>query len=145
MDAVVEERNKRAAKRLRGEPTIGGSIDWMWKLREKKRDLETETKKIEDEIASIEERLMTEMKAQGMDKASGSKASVSITSTVVANVIDWDAFHAYIHKNKAGHLLQRRVADPAWRELTKDGLKPLPGTEAFTKRRLNLRSNSGAA
>lgn len=60
------------------------------------------------------------------------------TSTV-AQVTDWDAFYAYIYKNKFGHLLQRRVSDPAWRELMEQG-KKVPGTTPFTKKRLNFRA-----
>ncbi|MBS0454027.1 MAG: hypothetical protein JSS14_22215 [Proteobacteria bacterium] len=133
---------QRAAKRLLGEPTIGSDIDSMWNLREKKRGLEAEASKIEKEIAEIEERLMKNMSEQGVEKSTGSKASVSITESIVADVTDWDKFYAYIGKNKAWQLLQRRVSDPAWRELAKDGDKPLPGTQPFKKRRLNLRTLS---
>lgn len=68
-------------------------------------------------------------------------ATASITDTVVAQVVDWDKFYRYISKNKAFYLLQRRVADKAWREEVIDQRKGrlIPGTEKFTKRRLNLR------
>jgi hypothetical protein len=142
MSAVIEAKVARAAKRLTGTPTIGADVDSIWSLREKRRTLDAESKKIDDEIASIEDRLMESMHAQGVEKATGSKASVSISTAIVANVTDWDAFLAHIYKKKWGHLLQRRVSDPAWREVTKDGAAPIPGTQAFNKKRLNLRSLS---
>ena len=150
MHTAVQRKTARAANQAAlsvvpatpPKPTIGSDIDAIWKLREEKRALEAKAKKVEEQIEEIETRLMEEMKAQGVEKATGSKAGVSISTAVVANVTDWDAFYAYIYKNKYGHLLQRRVSDPAWRELAKDGLKPLPGTEAFSRKRLNLRALS---
>lgn len=119
--------------------TPGASIDAMFKLREKKRELESAVKAVDGELADLESALMELLEANGLDKATGKCASVSITSTVSAQVEDWDAFLAYIYKNKYGHLLQRRVSDPAYRELLEQG-KKLPGTQPFTKRRLNLRA-----
>lgn len=141
MNAVVEAKAVvKAVKRLTGVPTIGADIDAMWALREKRRKLDTESKKIDEEITEIEDRLMAEMDTQGVTKSTGAKAGVSISTAIVANVVDWEAFLAHIYKKKWGHLLQRRVSDPAWREVTADGDKPLPGTEKFSKRRLNLRA-----
>ena len=47
-------------------------------------------------------------------------------------------FLAYVYKTKQGHLLQRRVSDPAFRELLDHG-KKVPGTQPFIKARLNVR------
>ena len=82
---------------------------------------------------------MERMEKEGLDKMSGTKASLSISATVTANVEDWDAFYAYILKNKYTHLLQRRVSDPAYRELVESG-KKVAGVTPFVKKRLNVRS-----
>ena len=134
--ATVSPKAKKPVK-----ATPGAMIDSMWELREKKRALEASVKDVESQIADLEAKLMEDMQANGVDKMTGKHASVSITSTVVANVEDWDAFWAYIHKMKYGHLLQRRVSDPAYRELLDLG-KKIPGTQPFTKKRLNLRALS---
>lgn len=123
--------------------TIGSVIDDMWKLREKKREADLVVKKVEDEISAQEEILMGRLEADGLRKADGTKASVSITEATVASVTDWDALWAYAAKNKYFHLFQKRVSDPAWRELMeKNKGKGVPGTEAFSKKKLNLRSLS---
>ncbi len=122
-------------------PTLGADIDDLFELREKKRKLEASIKDLEGRAAIIEARLMESMDEVGLDKMTGRKASVSVTTTVMANVEDWDAFLAFIYKNKAGHLLQRRVSDPAWREMV-EIKKVVPGTQPFTKKRLNLRAVS---
>ena len=137
MPTTTERPKTRKTAKL----TPGATIDTMWELREKKRVLEASVKDVEGQIADLEAKLMEDMQANGIDKMAGKHASVSITSTVVANVEDWDAFWAYIHKMKYGHLLQRRVSDPAYRELLDLG-KKIPGTQPFTKKRLNLRALS---
>lgn len=129
---------KKAAPAAEPKKNIGALVDEMFALREAKRALEAQVAGIEKDYAALEEQLMSKLDAEGTDKAAGKKATVSITSTVVGNVTDWDAFGAYIIKNKYLHLLQRRVSDPAARELFELKGK-IPGCEPFTKRRLNLR------
>jgi hypothetical protein len=118
--------------------TLGQKIDAMFDLREKKRALEAQVKELDGQYADLESQLMEDMASQGTDKLSGTKASVSITTTVAAQVEDWDSFLAYVYKMKYGHLLQRRVSDPAYRELLEQG-KKVPGVQPFSKNRLNLR------
>jgi hypothetical protein len=116
---------------------MGGTVDKLWAKREEKREAEAKVKVIEAEIASIEESLMERMDKEATTKSQGTKASVSVTQTTVANVTDWEAFHAYVAKNKYFHLLQKRVSDPAVRELW-DGGKKVPGVQPFAKRKLNV-------
>lgn len=124
-------------------PTMGSVIDTLWSLREEKRLADAEVTKIETKIEAQEKIVMERLAEQGIRKADGRKGSVSLGETIVANVKDWATFHAYIAKTKHFHLLQRRVSDLAWRELMeKNGAKGVPGTEAFTKKKLNLRSLS---
>lgn len=130
---------KKIANRLTG--TIGGAIDDMWSLREQKRVAEISVKEIEAKINAAEEDIMRLLDAQGLDSAKGKDASVSVTTATVANVEDWPSFHAYIAKNKFFHLLQKRVSDPAYRELLELG-KKIPGVSPFSKKKLTLRSIS---
>lgn len=136
--ATTKPAKKTAAPR---QATPGEDIDALFELREKKRKLEASIKDLEGQASLIEERLMENMDKDGIDKMTGRKASVSISSSVVANVEDWDAFTAFIHKNKAYHLFQRRVSDAAYREML-EIKKVVPGTQPFTKKRLNLRAVS---
>ena len=121
-------------------PALSGvAVDTLIKLREKKRDLEASVKSLEGQIEDAQSVLLEEMEAAGVEKLSGKLGTVSITSSVVANVEDWDLLYPYIAKNKLWHLLQRRVSDPAYRELLEAG-KKVPGIQPFNKKRLNLRA-----
>lgn len=121
--------------------TIGKQIDALWKLREDKREIESKLKALEEKIKAQTDQLMVALDAGGMAKATGSKASVSIAEAIVPQVVDWDKYYEYIHKKKAYYLLERRPAAAAWREAVDANKgKPLPGTEAFTRRTLSIRT-----
>lgn len=120
---------------------LGALIDALWQKREEKKRAAEVVTKIEEEIALQEEALLARLEAEGTDAAKGKLASVSVGSSVVGNVTDWDAFWAFIFKKKYTHLLQRRLSDPAIRELFEAGTK-VPGIEPFTKKRLNVRTVS---
>lgn len=126
------------AKKTAKAVPLGTQIDALFKLREKLREIQALEKAQMDLISEAEAAVMEAMKSQGVDKTTGKLATVSISTTVTGNVVDWDAFLAYIYKNKFGHLLQRRVSDPAVRELFETKGK-VPGVEPFSKERLNVR------
>lgn len=129
-------------------PTLGSLIDKLVAVREKKRKLAEEEKVLNKELEELQATVLARMSAEGTDKASSKKATVSISTVTVANVTDWDKFWNFIHKNKFNHLLQRRVSDPAYRELMelsqsdKKLAKQLAeaGVESFVKTNLNLRA-----
>lgn len=116
---------------------IGPTIDKLDDLREAKRKLMTQVDELDNQYRELEEALMDKFEAEGSDKGSGKHASASITRSVVGNVTDWDALNAYVKKTGYFHLYQKRLSDPAVRELFEQG-KKVPGCEPFTKRRLNL-------
>lgn len=120
-------------------PTIGNMIDTVHALREEKRALEAEIKVIEGKYTAMEEQIMQRFEEQGIDASRGSAASCSISTSVVGNSTDWEAFCAFVKKKNYFHLLQRRMSDPALRELWEQNVT-IPGVEKFMKKKLNVRS-----
>ncbi len=121
--------------------TTGAIIDQLWAIREEKRLLTAQLSDVEKKQKDIEAILMERLESEGMDKATGRKASVSVSINVVADVQDWDEFWKYIIGKKYTHMLQKRVSDPAYRELLEKGVK-VPGVIPFSKRTLNVRTVS---
>lgn len=119
--------------------TVGAKIDSLHALREEKRLLEEQVKAKAQEIDLAENELIEQMDQQNITKSTGSKATVSISTSVKPSVEDWDAFYAYIHKNKYYHLLERRPSVTGCRELF-DHKGAIPGVVPFTQRKLNIRS-----
>lgn len=132
MDIAVHPKVKITA--------LGPAIDKLSALRERKRELEAQIKEIEDDYSRWEEALLDKLKSDGVDKATGKTATASITKSVVADVQDWEAFHKFIKRTGYFHLLQKRVSEPAYRELLETKGTPPPGTQPFTKTKLYLRS-----
>lgn len=125
----------------KGPAPLGLQIDALFRLKEQLRAHQEIEKGIQAKIAEAELGVMEAMEAQGVDKSTGKLATVGISETVTGNVEDWDTFLAYVYKNRFGHLLQRRLSDPAIRELFESKGK-VPGVVPFTKRRLNVRKVS---
>ncbi len=119
--------------------TVGAKIDALHALREDKRQLEELLKAKAQEIDLMENELIELMDQQNISKSTGTKATVSITTSTKPSVEDWDAFYAYIHKNKYYHLLERRPSVTGCRELF-DTKGKIPGVVPYTQRKLNIRS-----
>jgi hypothetical protein len=143
MTAVIEKATRaktvKAVTERLNPLTLGAATDKMWALREEKRLLAVEEKRISTELAALETTIFGLMDAQDTRKAEGKKAGISIGEATVGNVEDWDALWPYIVKNKYFHLVQKRVSDPGLRELWEKG-KVVPGVQPFTKRTLSVRS-----
>ncbi len=120
------------------KPSLGLQIDALFKMREVLRGLQAKEKEQEDLIKAAEVVLMETMKAEGVEKSTGKLATVSISEIQSANVVDWDAFGAFVIKNKYLHLLQKRISIAAVREIFETKGK-VPGVEPFVQHKLNLR------
>ncbi len=119
--------------------STGAIIDQLWACREEKRLIAAQDKEVSAKIKEIEDALLARLESEGMTKATGAKATASITTSVVADVTDWDLFWTFIIKKKYTHMLQKRVSEPAYRELLEKGTK-VPGVVPFTKKTVGLRT-----
>lgn len=108
---------------------IAAANDKVKQLDNKKRDLENE--------------LLLRMQDAGTDIVRGKKATISISETIRPQIADFDAFTVFVHRKKAYHLFEKRVASGAYKEM-KDSLggKAVPGLTEFTSIRLNVRKAS---
>ena len=137
-------------------PNVGALIDQMWAEREEKRKYEALADEASKRASALEEQIIEQMDAQGLTKSTGSKATVSFTYGVSADVQGeegWNKFYAYIKKTGYFHLLHRRIADAAYKELLVSlngggevdvlkAKKQIPGLSPFLKKRVNLRTLS---
>lgn len=119
--------------------TVGGLIDEMKIVRDLRRDIAKQDKELSAQSDALEAQLIELMDKEGVSKSTGRQASAGISESVNFNVVDWDAFCAFMVKNKAFHLVQRRVSAPAAREIAESKGKAPAGLEAYVKRVVNLR------
>jgi len=108
--------------------TIGATIDLLFNLREQRKEVEAQVKKIKEQEDALEAHLMSNFDKAGLDGAKGKFATAALKRSTVADVTDWDKYYAYIAKNKAWDLLQRRASITALRARW-DDKKVVPGVE----------------
>lgn len=118
---------------------LGGKIDQIQLLREVKRKLEEQVKQISEQIEASERALIAQMDSEGVIRSTGKLATVSISEVIKPTVEDWDAFYAFIARNKYYHLLEKRPSVTGCRELFETKGK-IPGVVPFTQRKLNIRT-----
>ncbi len=117
---------------------LGSKIDQLYQLREEYRALNRRIKEIKQAMSDLEDAIIADMDSMELKMTRVGRASATISEVTVPTVEDWDAAYQYILENEAPHLLERRVASTAWRELYEAG-ELVPGTKPFVRRTLSLR------
>jgi hypothetical protein len=126
-------------KTTKRPPSIASMLDRLATIRDKKRAQAEVLSAIDAEYKALETEIIGRMQTEGADATSGKLATGSLSTSVVPQVDSWDLFYTFIHKHKYYHLLERRPATAAFREMLE--LKgEVPGVVPFTKTTLNLRS-----
>lgn len=118
--------------------TMSELVTRMVDIREERRRISSRDKELIEEWKSLEFETIARLDEQGMEKASAPAGTISINETVLPQVTDWDEFYKYIVDNDAFHMLQKRPAAAAFRELNDGGFK-VGGVEPFTQRSIGLR------
>lgn len=108
--------------------TLGATIDLLWSLREERKAADVIVNEIKERESAVEAHLMNNFDKSGLDGAKGKYGLATLKHSTVADVTDWPAFYAYIQKNKAWDLLQKRPAITAIRERW-DAKKTVSGVE----------------
>lgn len=121
---------------------VGELIDRMSAIREQRRELAKEDKLLSAQYQDLETSLLDALDATNQVGGQSRVASATITETKIANVLDWDKFHAWLKKTNRLYMLERRPSQAAFREYleTSRGHKPPPGVETFVKRTISLRN-----
>lgn len=134
--------------------TISEVIAKMFEVRAARAELAVREKELVAEWEALELQLLGKLEEQGSVRVSSRAGTASINEQVLPLIEDWDAFYAYIKENDAWHLLQRRPAVNAYRELVEadsaahpgeaESERPpvVPGTRTIVKKSINLRAGT---
>jgi hypothetical protein len=123
-----------------GPSTLEDKVAELDELRDRKRELNSELKEIDERFRALEAEIINDLDSQGVEMSRTSRASVSISEQTYPTATDWDAVWTYARDNDRPELFQRRLAAGACQELWQSG-EDIPGAEPVTKRSLNLRKN----
>jgi hypothetical protein len=103
------------------------------------KDLQSQEKTIKQKINELENRIIANLKAQGVDSIGNDMCAVSIKQEIVPTVEDWDSVHQHIIDTRQFELLQKRMSATAYRELQQMG-QEVPGVVPTELTRINFRS-----
>lgn len=118
--------------------TLGACIDLMYKLKQERAAIEKTAEAVKEQENSLEKHLLETFAKTDLEGARGKLAVAGVNMSTVPTVKDWDKLYAYILKNKAWDLLQKRASATAFRERWDDKVV-VPGVEAFTVIKLSLK------
>lgn len=116
---------------------ISEIIEKLLSIRDQKKQLSLQEKALGEEQESLEHALMDRLDAEGSKSVSSELGTAVITETELPAADDWDATEEWIYGQRALHLLQRRIASGAYRELVAAGIA-VPGLRTITKRSIGL-------
>lgn len=130
---------KKAAKKSVGSvPTLDEQLKALIKIDDQMAALAAKTKVLQAEYDLVERALLENMQAQSLESIKGQNGTAFIATREVAGIEDYDAFMAYVIKNKATDLVQRRVALRAYQDRVEAGER-VPGIKLTKLINLNLR------
>ena len=118
-------------------PTIGGSIDALYELRERRLALQKQVDEMKEQEGALNDHILESFSKAECDGAKGKVATAAIARRTVAQVEDWDVFYEYVASRKAFDLLQRRCNDAAYRERLEQSVE-IPGVKPYTVTSLSL-------
>jgi len=119
------------------EETLGELIDRRYELRATRMALDKEVQALKKDERALDDEVLEKLKEVGLEKASGHIASMGINSVTVGTVEDWDKVHEFIRERNFFHMLERRLSQPAYRELL-DLEKGVPGITPTVLTKLSL-------
>lgn len=149
MNAVVQEIL------IENSPlTVSEIIAELFEIRTARKEIAEKDSELVKKWEGLEEILLGKMREQGSVRVSSKLGTASISEQTLPIVEDWDTFYDWLWENRAFHLLQRRVAVGAYRELIdadkaahpgeEEAERPpvVPGTRPIVKKSINLRAGT---
>lgn len=122
--------------------TLSGLIESLSSLKASKRGLEAQVKEINNAIEAVELDIMRAMDGEGVLESASALGKVTLTERVYPRVEDWPKFWDFIYDNRYIHLLEKRPAALAYREMLALG-KQVDGVVPSTMRVVSFTASKG--
>ena len=125
-------------KRRKNTTNLGEAIDSLYGLREKRLALAKQVEELKG--LEVEQRSIV-LKLLGSNKLESARGLLAVATRTVKEfprVVDWDSFGAFVLRNKALDLLQRRPSTEGCASRWEEGVE-IPGVEKDTSVDISLR------
>jgi hypothetical protein len=111
--------------------------DLLYRTREMRLDVGRRVERLEKLESQLREYFVETLPKSQASGIAGKVARVQIETRPVPQVEDWDKFYAYVRKNNAFELLQRRLSEGAVKERLDEG-KGVPGVGVFQAKKVSV-------
>lgn len=112
------------AKKFEVPKTLGACADLLYQLRQQRYEIQHAADKIKEQEREIEAHLIAKLPKDDATGVVGEMAKVRVIDKVFPVVEDWDKFYAFVARNKAYDLLQRRTNNKAIEDRWENGVQP---------------------
>lgn len=119
--------------------TLGDLSGELRALKQQKSDLYQQEKELNAQIEKVTHKIICAMEDNGLENIKHDGFSVTMTTELMPNLVDREAFWKYIRETDTPSLIQQRVSAAAFRELVAHG-EEVPGVESYEKTKLNTRN-----
>lgn len=119
---------------------VGTAADQLYKLRQKRLEIEKKVNELKDREKALKEYLLENLPEHGAEGVVGKLCKVNITTREIPIAEDWDLVAAYIKRNWARvglSLIQRRLNAGAVKEILASG-KTIPGVGIMEQKDLSV-------
>lgn len=118
---------------------IGAEVDHLANLEADYKKKNDAAKEAKEALDAQKQRVTDILNAYGQEGAKGSKKSVTIYTEDVYKITDYDRLWQFIKRGNHPQLLQRRISNPAAKELIQHRKgKEIPGVEPVEIQRLSV-------
>lgn len=117
--------------------SLAACADLLYTTKQARLAADKVAEELKKKEAAIEEHIIANLPKSDATGIAGKVARASIVVKTIPIVKDWDAFYAYIKKNNAFELLQRRLSEGAIQERW-DAKKTVPGVDTFKRSKVSL-------
>lgn len=111
--------------------SLGACADMLYELRQRRLDLQKDVTAIKEKETALNNHIIEQLPKSDATGVAGKTARVRVLTKAVPVVEDWDKFYAYVSRQKAWELMQRRINTRAIQERLEAG-KKVSGTGEFT-------------
>ena len=117
--------------------TTGECADLLYEVKAKRLAMQKQVEVLEENEKALKDHIIQTLPKSNASGVAGKVARVSVYSEDIPQVEDWDAFYAFVKKNDAFELLQRRVATMAVTERL-EAKQKIPGVKIFQAKKVSL-------
>ncbi len=121
---------KEKVVKIKLPKSLAGCADRLYTIRQERYKIQKTVDAIKEEESALTEHLINSLPKSDATGVAGKIARATVESKRVPQATNWDQVWAYIKKNNAWELVQRRLSNEAVKERWDAG-KKIPGVEVF--------------